>query len=220
MRRLRRCPALLALLTISCALSAQTGNEELAQPKLLRFDFTALVGYRTSVSSLIQPEAEGSSSRIVFDANPTYGLAFGVRLDEENLVEFRWARQDTHFRLENASQTSSSQRVLLDQFHGDFTHEYIYEDWQWVRPFVIGSVGATHVSDVTNSSFTRFSFGPGGGVKVFADRHFGFRVQAEWLPIWVNPEVKAFVCGGGCVVRLGGQLSSQGEIILGPMLRF
>jgi hypothetical protein len=96
MRRLRRCTALLALLTISCALSAQTGNEELAQPKPLRFDFTALVGYRTWVSSLIQPEAAGSHSRIVFDANPTYGLAFGVRLDEENLVEFRWARQDTH----------------------------------------------------------------------------------------------------------------------------
>jgi hypothetical protein len=25
------------------------------------------------------------------------------------------------------------------------------------------------------------------------------------LPIWVNPEVNAFVCGGGCVVRLGGR---------------
>ena len=217
---LRRCTVLLTFLTISCALSAQTGSEEAGQPKPLRFDLTALVGYRTCVSSLIQPEVEGSNARIVFDANPAYGLAFGVRLDEENLVEFRCARQDTHFHLEDASQSSSSQRTILDQFHGDFTHEYIFEDRQWVRPFVVGSVGATHVSGVRNGSFTRFSFGLGVGIKVFANRHLGFRVQAEWLPIWVNPEVNAFVCGGGCVVRLGGQISSLGEITMGPMLRF
>jgi hypothetical protein len=220
MRGLRRCAILLTFLTISCALCAQTGSEEAGQPKPLRFDLTALVGYRTSVSSLIQPEVEGSNARIVFDANPACGLAFGVRLDEENLVEFRWARQDTYFHLEDASQSSSKQRTILDQFHGDFTHEYNFEDRQWVRPFVVGSVGATHVSGVRNGSFTRFSFGLGVGINVFVNRHLGFRVQAEWLPIWVNPEVNAFVCGGGCVVRLGGQISSQGEITMGPMLRF
>ncbi len=49
----------------------------------------------------------------------------------------------------------------------------------------------------------------------------GFRVQAQWLPIWVNPEVKAFACGGGgCVVVLGGRLVHQGEISIGPIFRF
>jgi hypothetical protein len=217
---LRKCIVLLTLVATSCVLSAQTGGAEPAQPKPLRFDFTALVGYRTGISSLIQPQVEGSNARVVFDASPSYGLAFGVRLDEENLVEFRWARQDTYFHLEDTSQTSVRQRAILDQFHGDFTHEYIFDDYPWARPFMIGSVGATHVSGASNSSFTRFSFGLGAGVKVFANRHLGFRVQAEWLPVWVDPEVKAFVCGGGCVVRLGGQLSSQGEITIGPLLRF
>jgi len=28
------------------------------------------------------------------------GMALGVRLDEKDVIEFRWARQDTHLHLE------------------------------------------------------------------------------------------------------------------------
>ena len=125
--RLRRGVIWLTLLALSGALSAQTQSGEPVQTKLLRFDFTPLVGYRTAVSSQIQPRVEGSNARIVFDANPSYGLAFGMRLEEEDVVEVRWARQDTHFHLEDALRTSTSERAILDQFHGDFSHEYIPE---------------------------------------------------------------------------------------------
>jgi hypothetical protein len=58
------------------------------------------------------------------------------------------------------------------------------EDWaSWARPFVMGSAGATHVSSSTNINFTRFSFGIGGGVRLYASRHLGFKIQAEWLPV-------------------------------------
>jgi hypothetical protein len=215
----------LVFILITGALVAQTGRDDRAVPKPLRFDFTPLIGYRTSMSLTIQPQvqpvAPGATPRAVFDANPSYGLAFGVRLDEENLVEFRWAREDTHIHVEDFTQNFSKQRVTLDQFHGDFTHEYFIEDWPpWARPFIVGSVGATHVSVSANNGFTRFSFGIGGGIKVFASRHLGFKIQAQWLPVLVNPEVRAFVCGSGCVVRIGGQLISQGEVTTGPVLRF
>src|SRR5262249_45691985 len=188
--------------------------------KPLRFDLTPLIGYRTSVSALLQPDVQGSDAKVVFDASPSYGLAFGVRLDEESLIEFRWARDDTHFHLENTSQLFTKGRAVLDQFHGDFTREYLFDDYPWARPYVIGSMGATHISASNTTGFTRFSFGLGGGVKFFANRHVGLRVQAEWLPILVEPQVGAFVCGGGCVVHLGGQLSSQGEVTIGPVFRF
>ena len=60
----------------------------------------------------------------------------------------------------------------------------------------------------------------GGGVKVYFTRHLGLRIQAEWLPIVVNPGVGSFACGAGCVVRLSGTAVSQGEIAVGPMFRF
>jgi hypothetical protein len=193
--------------------------QEPAPPQALRFDVGALVGYRTNISF---PTQSGSSQpSLVMDASPSYGATFGVRLDEQNLVAFRWTRQDTRAHLDNAAPGSVAPRATLDQFHGDFTREYVPENWRpWARPFVIGSVGATRVSDGASSSFTRFSFGLGAGIKIFAGRHWGFQFQGEWLPIWVDPEVEAFICGSGCVVRLGGTLSSQGQFSAGPLLRF
>jgi hypothetical protein len=146
-------------------------------------------------------------------------MAVGVRLDEENVVEFRWSRQDTHIHLDDGTPLSDT-RTLLDQFHGDFTHEYILDEWpSWARPFVMASIGVTHVHSGTISSFTRFSFGAGGGVKVHFNRHVGFRLQGQWLPLVINPQAAA-ICSGGCILHLTSGLVSQGEIALGPVFRF
>jgi hypothetical protein len=218
--QLRLIMATLTFVLIASAVAAQTGGDNQAQAKPLRFDLTPSAAYRTGMSFAIPTQVAGSNFRVVFASSPSYGIALGMRLDEEDLVEFRWARQDTYMHLEDVTQRSPKQRVTLDQFHGDFTHEYMLDEWpSWARPFVIGSVGATHVVG-PRDSFTRFSFGLGTGIKIFANRHLGFKFQAEWLPIWVTPEVNGFVCGGGCVIRFGGSLSSQGEFSVGPVLRF
>jgi hypothetical protein len=201
--------------------SSSLWSQQQTQPKLLRFDLTPIVGYRTSTSFTTKPGIEGVSARVVLDASPSYGAAFGVRLDEDNLIEFRWARENTHSHVEGAVVVPSNGHVKLDQFHGDFTHEYTLEEWcPWIRPFVMASVGATHFSDAASNSFTRFSFGIGGGVKFFPTRHLGFKLQAQWLPILVEPEVVSFVCGTGCAFRLQSQGISQGEFAMGPVFRF
>jgi hypothetical protein len=208
---------LFVMMIILCSgtLSCQTATDDEAQSKTLRFDVTPLVGYRTN---MLFPTGHPPSPHLVVGAEPSYGMAAGVRLDEENLIEFRWARQDSHVHLRGAS---SDERVVLNQFHGDFTHEYILEEGpRWARPFVIGSAGATRVAGGANNSFIRFSFGLGGGIKVYFTRHLGFRMQGEWLPLVVEPEVTSFVCGGGCIVHLSARLVSQGEIVIGPVLRF
>ena len=124
--------------------------------------------------------------------------------NEDDLVEIRWARQDSYIHAEDITPQPSHQRVIFDQFHGDFSHETLIEDWvSWARPFVLASVGATHVSSSTNINFTRFSFGIGGGVRFYASRHVGFKIQAEWLPVFADPHV-AFICGFGCIINVGG----------------
>jgi hypothetical protein len=207
-------PLLITVLTSS--LTAQQTPE----PKPLRFDFTPFVGYRTSMTFPIEPHVSGTYPRLVLDANPSYGVSFGVRLQEDGLVEVRWARQDSFIHSEEITPQVARQRVILDQFHGDFSREYLIEDWgPWAKPFVMLSVGGTHVSSTVNSSFTRFSFGIGGGLRFYASRHLGFKIQAEWVPLLVDPQV-AFVCGGGCVVHVGSTLASQGEVLVGPLIRF
>lgn len=208
--------AMLHLIALSLDLSAQ----QQAQQKPLHFDFAAFIGYRTGMSFPVEPHVTGMNRRVVVDASPSYGASFGVRLREEDLVEVRWARQDSHVHSEEITPQLPRQRMILDQFHGDFSHEFFIENWPpWARPFVLGSVGATHVSSSTNINFTRFSFGLGGGIRLYANRHFGFKVQAEWLPVLTDPHV-AFICGGGCIVHIADTLASQGEVLASPILRF
>ena len=207
--------AMLHLAALAPVLSAQ----QQAEPKLLRFDLTAYMGYRTSMSFPVEPHVTGTTPRIVVDASPSYGASFGVRLREEDLVEVRWARQDSYAHSEEITPQPSRQHMILDQFHGDFSHEPFVEEWpSWAKPFVLAGLGATRVSSA-NFNFTRFSFGIGGGIRLYASRHFGFKIQAEWLPVLADPQV-AFICGGGCVVHVGGTAASQGEVFAGPILRF
>jgi hypothetical protein len=207
--------AMLHLIALLPVLRAQQQPES----KPLRFDFIAYMGYRTSMSFPVEPHVTGTSPRVVMDASPSYGASFGVRLREEDLVEVRWARQDSYVHTEDITPQPARQRTILDQFHGDFSHEPFVEEWpSWAKPFVLASLGATHVSS-TNFNFTRFSFGIGGGIRLYASRHFGFKIQAEWLPVFADPQV-AFVCGGGCIVHVGGTAASQGEVFAGPILRF
>lgn len=83
------------------ALSPDLSAQQQAEPKPFRFDFTAFIGYRTSTSFPVEPHVTGMNPRIVVDASPSYGASFGVRLREEDLVEVRWARQDSYIHSED-----------------------------------------------------------------------------------------------------------------------
>ena len=210
----------LALILVSRAVAAQAQPE----PKPLRFDFSVLGGYRTNINftgpSDPSVEPTGPTPHAVIDPSPSYGFAFGARIDEENLIEVRWARMKSTMRLEQNFLTTFQQNVTVDQYHGDFTHEYIIDNWPArVRPYIMASIGATHISGNVTRSFTRVSLGIGAGFKVFFNRQVGFRLQGEWLPIVVDPEV-GLVCSGGCLIRIQTQVTSQGEFAAGPLFRF
>ncbi len=206
----------LVLLVFSVHLSAQS-----SEPGPLRFEVTPSMGYRTGMSFPAEPHVTGTNPRVVVNANPSYGLSFGVRLhNEDDLVEIRWARQDSDLFPEDISPSAPRQRVVIDQYHGDFSHQPFVEELpSWAKLFVLASVGATRVSSSTVINFTRFSFGIGGGIRFYPSRHVGFKIQAEWLPLVVEPH-GAFICGTGCIIHVGGTLSSQGEVFAGPILRF
>ena len=210
----------IAVLTACCASLVSQGRSddgEIGQ-KFLRIDVNPFIGYRTNINFPTIQNVQGVGPTVTLDANPSYGIAVGPRLDELDLIEIRWSRQKSNVHLQGIPTPSS--RVVLDQIQGDFTHEFILDTWpDSVRPFITGSVGGTHIGN-GNNSFTRFSFGLGGGLKIFFNRHVGVKMQAEWLPIVINPEVATVFCAGGCVVHLTATAVSQGEAMIGPVFRF
>jgi len=205
------------MIATSLPLTAQ--NQPSSRPWSI--DITPQAGYRTRMTFDTETQVQGGPTpQIILDSNPAFGVAFGARFNHQELVEFRWSREDTEMHITN-SVAFPRQRVLLDQFHFNFSHEYVLREWPiWARPFVMGSAGWTRISSTAaTNSFTRFSFGVGGGVKAFPSPHFGVVLQAQWLPLWVTPEVKT-LCNVACVIQLGGQLASQAEVSIGPVIRF
>ena len=188
------------------------------------FEVTPFIGARFGGTFETQPEAPWEAEATLQDAS-SYGVAAGVRFDDLSLVEFRWTQSTSALRFSTpfVALGSSLGDVRLDQFHADFTREFVLHEVKGLRSYLMGSVGATHLASQSDG-FTRLSFGFGAGLKLFLGSKLGVRAEGHWLPIWVEPDVKAFACGtvgvGGCLVILTGRLTEQFEVSIGPVVRF
>jgi hypothetical protein len=83
----------------------------------------------------------------------SYGLNAGVRFDDFSLIEFRWTRSTSTLRFDAPLISGASLGdVTLNQFHADFTREFVIPEVKGLRSFLTGSVGATHITPRTMAS--------------------------------------------------------------------
>ncbi len=195
-----------------------------------RFEITPLIGARFG-GTLDLEQTGVPNFRAHIPDSITFGLAGGYRLDSDNgegydVIEFRWMRQNSHLSLKQAplvptpySATSFRPSIHLDSLLGDFTHEFSIEDTPAVQPFIRGTLGLALLS-APASTAPRFTFGIGAGVKIFPAKHWGFRIETEYLPIVMHTELQSLVCAGGCVFVLNGGIMNQFEVSIGPAFRF
>jgi hypothetical protein len=191
-----------------------------------KFEVTPLFGYRWGGEVKLQQDGYPNSYPVL-DHSFSFGVAAGYRFDAEdceacNLIEFRYTRQNTQlgYREDSTPLARSQPSIALDHFLGDFTHEFSISDTpDRVRPYVTVSLGTARMSTPVEST-TQFVFGVGGGVKVFAKPHWGFRVQIEYLPL-VRAEAGKVACAAGaCLIALHGGVMNQFEVSFGPSFRF
>ena len=188
------------------------------------FEVSPFIGMRMGGTFDIQPDELVQIEADLRDAT-SYGLSAGVRFDDFSLVEFRWTQATSALRFGApfAFLGPSVGDVTLNQFHADFTREFVIPEVKGLRTFLTGSLGVTHIG-AAQDAFTRFSFGFGAGLKQFLGSRFAVRAEAHWLPILVEPSVGGFACGtiqfGGCLVVLNGELVQQFQLSIGPVVRF
>ena len=212
-----------AFLTLSAILAPATPARA-QYVQIQAFEVTPFVGARFGGIFDIQTDQPSPIQATLKDAT-SYGFSTGVRFDDFSLVEFRWTRSTSALSFSPPFHNvgASLGDVTLNQFHADFTREFIVPEVKGLRSFLTGSVGATHIA-AAHDGFTRFSFGFGAGLKQFLGSKLAMRAEADWLPILIEPEVGAWACGtlglGGCVVVLNGRLTQQFQLSIGPTVRF
>jgi opacity protein-like surface antigen len=210
------CLTLVAILAAAAPARAQ-------YVEIQSFEVAPLVGARLGGTFDIQPDGAAQIEAALKDA-ASYGFTAGVRFDDLSLVEFRWtqATSTLHFGAPFAFGAPVGD-VTLNQFHADFTREFVIPEVKGLRSFLTGSLGLTHLG-TEQDGFTRFSFGFGAGLKQFLSSRLAIRAEAQWLPILVEPSVSGFACGtlqfGGCLVVLSGELVQQFHVSVGPVVRF
>jgi hypothetical protein len=188
------------------------------------FEVTPFIGLRLGGTFDIQPEGPAQVQATWKDAT-SYGLSAGVRFDDFSLVEIRWTQATSTLRFDApfVFLGPAVGDLTLNQFHADFTREFVIPEVKGLRSFLTGSLGVTHLG-AAQDGFTRFSFGFGAGLKQFLGSRLAIRAEAQWLPILVEPAVSGFACGtiqfGGCLVVLNSELVQQYQITIGPVVRF
>lgn len=119
---------------------------------------------------------------------PNWGIILDKKIAPGMQVELMYNRLVSNLEIrEYASEPEVVFEMATQYFHVGALRELMSDDV--LRPFGVGTLGATVFSphDSGYSDRWRFSFGLGGGLKIFPTEHFGIRLQARLLvPLYFN----------------------------------
>lgn len=154
-----------------------------------------------------------------FNDSESYGLTvnYTLGLMGDTQLDFSWSRQDTSMDVFNLGSYDEFD-MTIDQWQAGGLKQW-HED-ETVRPFLLGSLGATHFSPEGSelSSVTRFAFALGGGVKILPGRHVGVRFQGKLYGTYGSGSAGALCGPAGCAFGFNGNFMWQAEFSVGLIL--
>jgi opacity protein-like surface antigen len=215
---IRRRAPILAVLAASLAPQAMAlaGPPE---PRLRGFEVTPFLGHRFGGS--FDDTATGAGVEI--DDSTSYGFILGWALDDESAIEVLYSHQSS--RLQSSGLFSAAPLFDLDLDTVEVGGLYQWEV-RTVRPFIAGGVGFTRLSPDAPAldSETRFTFGMGGGLRVFPTPHVGFRFEGRGNLTFFTDKSTIFCSSTNgsttCDIQATGSVLWQAEFTAGVVLRF
>ena len=147
------------------------------------------------------------------------GAMVDVDLSELTQLEFYFSRQETEVESGGMFVGDTLFDLDIDYYHIGGTLLMSRDKWQ---PFVVGTLGITHLDpDLTSAnSENYFSMGLGGGVRFMPTKHLGLYLGVRGFYTFVDTVVRGSSGSGGTtvVVRANGIL--QGQLQAGLVFRF
>jgi opacity protein-like surface antigen len=161
-----------------------------------------------------------SGTSLGFDDTANYGIMIDIRQKEESWIELYFSRQQTQLRTDSGLLSGKALfDVDIDYYHIGGTYGTASGT---VRPFVVGTFGATHLNPRGEglTSETKFSLSLGGGVKLALTKHIGLRLDGRWFGTFIGGSGSMFCASGACLINVQGDVISQFTANAGVILAF
>jgi hypothetical protein len=160
-----------------------------------------------------------AGQEVDLDGAPAAGVAASVPLGHGLHLEGVFTRQKAHLSTPGGPFTPPARwHITVDHYGVGGLREF--RDGN-VRPFLNSVFGLTHYASEGDRE-VRFSFGAGGGVKLFPSRRIGVRLDARSFWTFVDAEGDFWACvsGVGCSLNFNVQVVWQAEFTAGLIFRF
>ena len=157
------------------------------------------------------------------DETANYGVMVDVKQDEQAQIELYFSRQATQLKADRGLFTGNPLFDLdIEYYHIGGTYSPDSDDFGKAKPFVVGTLGATHMvpQGPGLDALTKFSLSLGGGVKLYATDRVGLRLEGRWFGTLFNGSGSAFCTSGTCAIHVQGDLFSQFVANAGLIIAF
>jgi opacity protein-like surface antigen len=170
------------------------------------FEITPFAGY-TWGGEFIDTQ---TGDKLTASENSSYGVMLDFKSTNESQIELYFSRQATRLVQKSSTFTGTSLFDLnIDYYHIGGTA--LMGEGK-VKPFVVGTLGATRMAPTgsDNEAVTKFSLGLGGGVKILFTDNIGLRLEGRWFGTLFDGSGQAFCSSGGqCLIKVQGDVFSQ-----------
>lgn len=201
----------------ACAAVPAGVHAQALEPPPSRFEIAGFAGYRAGGDF----ELEDTGEELDLDEHGSFLISLNLRRDEVSQYELMYARQETRLQSDT---TLGDFAVDVEYLHIGGT--LVVNELHLLRPYIIGSLGATRFSPspADADDDTRFSISLGAGLRVPVSQRFSLRLEARGYLTFVESDSAIFCAsgsfGGVCALRSSGSTFLQFDVLAGVAIAF
>jgi hypothetical protein len=177
-----------------------------------KMELTPFVHYRAG-GALYDRQLE-----LQFDLKNSFGFGamFNYKIADFALAEFLYSRQGSE--LEIGTEDRPAFDLSVNYIHGGILLQGGEKE---LRPFVVGTLGATVFSPDSANGATRFSIGLGAGFKGLISDRIGYRMEGRTFTTFTDRSQDDVFCDvNGCVSYASAGIFWQAQITGGVVIAF